>query len=195
MVELLWRLVLKINARAIFLFTVLVLAVVLVVMFQHSNLRGQDMRLAGHRIPPATAQAIAVSPPAARLPSEIEDPFTSAFLMAWLDLEASRQRERGIADAAAAQLESPAPTPPPALAPEWISVIYQGMIARMDGSRIALVVEVDGGVLHTLELDDRWLGYRVKSVAPKRIVLGADGEREDAELPVGESSRVRKGPS
>ena len=201
MAELLWKLVLKINARAIFLFMILVLAVVLVVMFRQSSRHGQDLSLAGHRIPPSEEHGRYRPASTGVVGSEIEDPFTSAFLMAWLDLEASRRREREAARTAAAPVVVAPPiraavaveaSPAPVVAPQWISVKYQGMIARMDGAQIAMVAEVAGGALHTLKVDDDWLVYRVKEVTAQRVLLDAGEGLEAERLTVGVGSRVRK---
>ena len=133
MVELLWRWVLKVNARAVFLFIVLLLCLVLVGLAQRGTQRGTHLSVAGHRV----AAAVVAPPPSPVVrvaPKDIDDPFTSAFLMAWLDLEASRRRQRKAARArevAAAPVKPPvkvAPprkSPPPKPPPKWMSVVYQ----------------------------------------------------------------------
>lgn len=205
MVELLWRLVLKINARAVFLFTVLLLCILLVVMFRRGARRTDDLKLAGHSVWPVAGDVLGQEGGEAAVAEEdIEDPFTSAFLMAWLDLEASRRREREAARAATVKAAAPPkaavvpdtkPAPPPKIEPKWISVKYLGMIARTDGFSVAMVSEVDGGMVHTLKEGDAWLAYHVKSVTAARVTLDAGEGLEEEGLPVGVVSRVRKGDS
>ena len=199
MVELLWKWALKINARAVFLFTFLLLCLVLVGLARRDTQRGVHLSVAGHRV----AAAVLPPPPSPVVrvaPKDIDDPFTSAFLMAWLDLEASRRREREAArarDVAAAPVKPPvkvAPppkTPPPKTPPKWISVIYQGMIQRTDGSCIAMVAETGGGRLHTLKVGDPFLAARVKAISPECVVL-VHGTDDEQSVKVGIVSRVRK---
>jgi hypothetical protein len=200
MVELLWRWVLKINARAVFLFTVLLLCLVLVGLAQRGTQRGAHLSVAGHRV----AAAVVTPPPSPVVrvaPKDIDDPFTSVFLMAWLDLEASRRREREAArarDVAAAPVRPPVkvapprktPTPPPPA--KWISVIYQGMIKRTDGSCIAMVAEAGGGRLHRLKVGDPFLAARVKAISSGRVLLVHGADDDEQSVKVGIVSRVRK---
>ncbi len=116
MAELIWRLVLKINARAVFLLTLLLLCVVLVALLRGGGRQEGTLKVSGHRVQlagggPGESQA----GPGPAWAETIEDPFTSAFLVAWLDLEASRKREReavraqqaAAEEAAAEQVEHP----------------------------------------------------------------------------------------
>ncbi|MBT3296428.1 MAG: hypothetical protein HN919_20640 [Verrucomicrobia bacterium] len=200
MVEWLWRWVLKVNVRTVFLFAVLLLTLVLVGLARRGVRRSAHLSMAGHRV-----VAAAVTPPPAPVvrvaPRDIDDPFTSAFLMAWLDLEDSRRREREAArarDVAAAPVKpavkvKPRPkTPTPKPPPKWISVIYQGMIRRTDGSCIAMVAEAGGGRLHTLKVGDPFLAARVKAITPGSVVLVHGAEEDEQSLKVGIVSRVRK---
>jgi hypothetical protein len=199
MAELLWRLVLKINTRAVFLFSLLLLCIVLVVLLQRDARQGVGLKTGGHRVRTVAANRAPGPGAGAVKRKKIEDPFTSAFLVAWLDLEASRRREREAARARQVAVEKPNPPPAkPAPAPrprkpepKWVGVTYQGMIGRTDGSNVALVREVEGGKLHTLKVGDALLGGRVKDITAERVML-AVGENAEQPLRVGVVSRVPK---
>ncbi len=200
MVELLWKLVLKINARAVFLSTLLLLCVVLVMLLHHGSRQGIGLKTSGHHVN-STVGAVVPRPLGAALPTEaVEDPFTSAFLVAWLDLEASREREREAARARQPVVEQPTPgqatptsvSPPKKKEPKWVRVMYQGMIARTDGTCVALVSEVDGGSLHTLTAGGVLLGGRVKDITAERVLLVVGANETEQPLRVGVVSRVPK---
>ncbi|MBL7076192.1 MAG: hypothetical protein ISS31_01860 [Kiritimatiellae bacterium] len=200
MVELLWRLVLKINARAVFLFSLLLLCVVLVVLLHRGSRQGAGLKTGGHRVRSSRGDAVPERVAGAMARGDIEDPFTSAFLVAWLDLEASRKREREAARARQTPVVQPKPAPAkpspapakPKSAPKWVGVNYQGMIARTDGSRVALVREVEAGTLHTLKVGDTLLAGRVKDISAEHVLLVVGQDEAEHPLRVGVVTRVRK---
>jgi len=200
MAELLWRLVLKVNARAVFLLTLLALCIVLVMLLHRGARQGADLRMSGHSVSASNGGLLPKRAGMQAVPAEeIEDPFTSAFLVAWLDLETSRLREREASRAKQALEVAPKPAPakpkvapaPKRQVPKWVGVTYQGMVSRTDGSRVALVNEVAGGKLYTLKVGDVLLGGRVTEIAAERVVL-AVGDDADLPLRVGVVSRVPK---
>ncbi len=199
MVELLWRWVMKINARAVFLSALLVLCIALVMLLRQGSRQDSALEMSGHHVKRVPAVGSAARYDRERVPSDqIQDPFTSAFLVAWLDLEASRKREREAArmeqrDEEEVRPEPPKPkpasTPKKTRKPQWVGVMYQGMVSRTDGSCVALVGEVEGGALHTLKVGEALLGWRVVSILAERVVLAVG---QDSELPlrVGVVSRI-----
>ena len=201
MAELLWRLVLKINARAVFLFTLLLLCIVLVMLLHHGSRQGDGLKTAGHSVNSGPGTAPPGPPRVKAMPvDKIEDPFPSAFLVAWLDLEASRKREReatraklAVAPNPTAAPANPKPAPRPKQQPQkWVRVTYQGMISRTDGVHVALVSEMDGGTLHTLTAGDSLLGGRVKNISAERVMLVIEQDGTEQSLRAGVVSRVPK---
>mgnify|MGYP001583391257 CR=1 FL=1 len=201
MAELLWRWVLKINARAVFLSTLLLLCLVLVALLHRGSRQGAGLRMRGYRARSAVDADAGVRGRRAVLRGDIEDPFTSAFLVAWLDLEASRKREREAARSREVAVAPPPRTPPaqrkPAPPkrrpePQWVGVIYQGMVVRTDGSRVALVREVKTGTIHTVKVGDSVLANRVDAIEAERALLVAGENEDEIQLRVGVVGRIRK---
>ncbi|MDP6491522.1 MAG: hypothetical protein QGG69_07120, partial [Kiritimatiellia bacterium] len=162
------------------------------------------LKMPGHRAYGAHGGVVSARPSMVAVPvNRIEDPFTSVFLTAWLDLEASRKRERELAAARGTAAGSRTPSvPKPKPAPvvvqpaklKWVRVIYQGMIARTDGKHVALVREVEGGRQHALAIGDVLEAGRVTDITAERIML-AVGQGEAAQetaLRVGVVGRIRK---
>lgn len=192
----------KINARAVFLCTLLALCIVLVLLINREARQDADLKTTAHRTAPNGDTTPPWRPADGTMwADKIEDPFTSAFLVAWLDLEANRrQREKAAAAAAKAAARPPKPapgkSPPSAVTPQkapprFASVVYQGMIIGTDGSRVALVRMVDDGRQYTLKVGDPLFAVQVKEVTATHMVLTGEADAA-SRLEQGIAGRVRK---
>ncbi len=135
------------------------------------------------------------------------DPFTSPYLEARLGAEAAeravakalQQSKKAIALKRAVTRPQPKPqarpTTPPATPnpPHTITLIYRGVLTHIDGTRVAIIDQVENGKTTLMQQGDSIEGFRMAQLdRAAAMLMAADGKTEHA-LPTGKRIRLIPG--
>lgn len=176
MLDQLTQLILRINARAIFLAALVLLG--LSILYGSIREFANSPETAQRPAPPDPAPLSAVPTPTLWADA-LEDasrgsPYTSPYMRQLLAEQTAVEEEDK--DVETAQKPDSPPRPEPDVSPPTLLLRYQGMLTRPDGQVRALIAAPNEGWVRFVRVGEEIQGIEVHSITPGRIRLTHEAE-------------------